>query len=341
MSGKSRRPKPKNWSKGAWQAGDEFMALFDGRSGNDVNGLGETEPSRPVQVFWQQPSSRGPFGAVQDHVVERHNSVPELLDVYTNPDRGPSERGEAPAQPRRETAAVFTDEVRAFALAHEADQVGITRIDQGWMYQGFETDLPNVVMLVVAMDHERAEVVPPTEERPDWAHEVAVQYNRGSRAAKHLAKWIREQGYAAKTHTGPWVSGMNLIPAAIAAGVGELGKHGSLINREFGSSFRLAAVETDMPLVDDAPDRFGGDEFCLGCQVCTNACPPQAISPEKQMVRGQEKWYVDFDKCIGYFNETYGCAICIAVCPWSTPGRAPKLAERWTARLRDAEDDAT
>jgi ferredoxin len=45
-------------------------------------------------------------------------------------------------------------------------------------------------------------------------------------------------------------------------------------------------------------------------------------------VRGAEKWYVDFDKCIGYFNETNGCGICIAECPWSRPGVAPRLAEK-------------
>lgn len=326
--------KRKDWSKDPWQASDAFRALFGGRSGNDFNGLGEAESRRPERVFWLQPSDRGPFGAVQECVVERHNSVPALYDVYANADRGPSER-DAPVAPegRQAGAGVFTEEVRTFALAHEANQVGVARIDPEWMYAGFETDLPNVIVLVVAMDHERAHVLPPSDEHPDWAHEVAVQYNRGSRAARELARWVRGQGYQAKTHTGPWVSAMNLIPAAIAAGVGELGKHGSLINRQLGSSFRLAAVETDMPLEADAPDRFGGDEFCLGCQVCTNACPPQAISAEKQMVRGVEKWYVDFDKCIGYFNETYGCAICIAVCPWSKPGRAPKLAQRWTKRM--------
>jgi epoxyqueuosine reductase QueG len=68
--------------------------------------------------------------------------------------------------------------------------------------------------------------------------------------------------------------------------------------------------------------------------VCRNACPPDAIGDVKQLVRGVEKWYVDFDKCIPYFDETYGCGICIAVCPWSTPGRAPKLAERWAQRRR-------
>jgi ferredoxin len=69
-----------------------------------------------------------------------------------------------------------------------------------------------------------------------------------------------------------------------------------MISRQFGSGVRLAGVTTDMPLVATAPDRFGGDEFCKTCQVCTRACPPSAIADQKQMVRGVERWYVDFDK---------------------------------------------
>ena len=123
-----------------------------------------------------------------------------------------------------------------------------------------------------------------------------------------------------------------LIPAALACGFGELGKHGSIINRRFGSSFRLAGVLTDMPLAADDAEAFGADDFCIHCRLCADACPPDAIAPAKQMVRGVEKWYVDFDRCIGYFNDSNGCGICIAVCPWSRPGVAPKLAEKLTRR---------
>ena len=87
-----------------------------------------------------------------------------------------------------------------------------------------------------------------------------------------------------------------------------------------------------MPLTADQVDMFGADDFCTSCQLCTNACPPQAIFEEKQTVRGDDKWYVDFDKCIGYFHEAYGCAICIAVCPWSRPGVAENLAAKMTRR---------
>src|SRR6185369_8696224 len=110
-----------------------------------------------------------------------------------------------------------------------------------------------------------------------------LQYARGTRASFALANWIRAQGYNAKAYPGPSAEALLLIPPAIESGLGELGKHGSMISRHFGSGVRLAGVTTDMPLVATTPDRFGGDEFCQSCQVCTKECPPGAIAAEKQM----------------------------------------------------------
>ena len=125
---------------------------------------------------------------------------------------------------------------------------------------------------------------------------------------------------------------MTMIPAAIEAGIGELGKHGSMITREFGSSFRLACVLTNIPLNTDAPDVFGGDDFCLNCQICANVCPVDAIYRDKQMVRGERKWYVDFDECVLYFVENNGCGICIGQCPYSRPDVGPRLIEKMAQR---------
>jgi len=123
-----------------------------------------------------------------------------------------------------------------------------------------------------------------------------------------------------------------MIPPAIECGFGELGKHGSIINKDYGSSFRLAAILTNVPLIPTPKVHYDVDDFCARCQVCSNACPPDAILPEKVPVRGETKWYVDFDKCIPFFNEHFGCGICIAVCPWSIPGRGPRIVEQLMRR---------
>jgi ferredoxin len=172
--------------------------------------------------------------------------------------------------------------------------------------------------------------------------DVGDQYARGTRSSFSLANWIRSQGYNARAFPGPSADALLLIPPAVASGLGELGKHGSMISRHFGAGVRLAGVTTDMLLVATAPDRFGGDDFCAICQACPRACPAGAISDKKQMVRGEEHWYVDFDKCIPAFTDLAGCAVCIAECPWTRPAARPKLLALWRGEWggRKAPDGA-
>ena len=163
--------------------------------------------------------------------------------------------------------------------------------------------------------------------------EVMRQYARAGNAAKHLANWIQDRGHVAEGKVGPNTDDVLMIPAAIEAGLGELGKHGSIINRELGSNFRLSMVTTDLPVIPDKPDVFGADVFCESCQLCYSACPPDAIFREKQMVRGETKWYVDFDKCVPYFVDNKTCGLCLVVCPWSRPGIAPNLLQKMAKRI--------
>ena len=104
------------------------------------------------------------------------------------------------------------------------------------------------------------------------------------------------------------------------AGLGELGKHGSLISPELGSSFRLGGVTTDMPLAADGPRDYGIDEVCASCGVCTRFFPGDAIKPEKKTVNGVKRWYVDTPACEPYFHKLYGCKICLMVCLLNSRG---------------------
>ena len=309
----------------------QFTSKMPEISGNAINGLGEAKPRQPSPSFWHKPNLH-PFGELQRVVSEYQQRSAEIRTVFTpTADRGPAPLERAPTQ-QSNSAEQFVADIKSFALANESDLVGIARLDPLWVYEGFTIDEPWIVVIGVAMEHEKLDQTPPSFANPTSAVEVGDKYNKAARACRELTNHILSQGYCAKAFQGPYASALNMIPAALAAGFGELGKHGSIINREFGSNFRLSAVSTDMPLIEDSPDQFGADQFCQGCEVCSNACPPKAIMPEKVMVRGTMKWYVDFDKCIPFFGEALGCAACIAKCPWSTPGRAPKLAERWSKR---------
>lgn len=308
----------------------ELVALLT-TSGNPINGLGETEPRRPSPFFWHPPDQH-PYGELQKAARTSSRrcpgAAPAFQAAYNHPQLIPI------ADARREqTAEAFTAQLKEFALANEADAIGITPMHPLYVFEGYSIAEPWVIVLALKHDFEKLRQVPSDETNGEGVTDIGNQYARGTRASFALANWIRSQGYSAHAYPGPMASALLLIPPAIASGLGELGKHGSMISRQFGSGFRLAGVTTDMPLTATAPDRFGGDEFCRTCQICTRECPPGAISPEKQMVRGVNRWYVDFDKCIPYFAEASSCGICIAVCPWTRPEVRPKLLRTMARRL--------
>ena len=312
----------------------ELLKRFPDVSGNAINGLGERQRRQPARFFWH-PADQHPFGELQQYIVTELRPASGEDRSFRNPhvDRGPSPVAINPQRAER-SAANWADDVKAFALDHEADLVGVAAMQPDYVFEGYQIEEPWVVVMGFQHDYQKLARAPATESDPAAYHDLHEQYNRGARAANKLANHIRGYGYQAQAFPGPMADALAMIPAAVAAGLGELGKHGSMINRQFGSAFRLSAVTTDLPLVPDAPDVFGADDFCTRCQVCRQACPPDAIFDDKQWVRGEKKWYVDFDKCIPYFGENYACGICIAVCPWSRPGLAENLIVKMARRRR-------
>src|SRR5690606_402698 len=110
---------------------------------------------------------------------------------------------------------------------------------------------------------------------------------------------------------------------AVKSGLGWVGKNGNLIHKQSGSFFFIATLITDLELQADAP--FAKD-YCGTCTRCIDACPTNAILPDK---------VIDASRCISYFtielkemlfpdemqgkfdNWLFGCDVCQDVCPWN------------------------
>ena len=106
------------------------------------------------------------------------------------------------------------------------------------------------------------------------------------------------------------------------SGLGWIGKHANLINKEMGSYFFIAELIVDIELEQDIPI----NDYCGTCTKCIDACPTEAIV---------QPYVVDGSKCISYLtielkdqilpNEfkgkmdswMFGCDICQDVCPWN------------------------
>ncbi len=293
------------------------------RSGNEINGLGVTEKVRATPVFHSSGGDPLEWQALDEFfsVINPWGVVRHLLANVWQLRRqdGPVARQRRNVGDREAMAAEIKDE----ALRAGAALVGITRITEEDLYEGRE--VPYEYAICIGLDMNRAEMAHIPHERA--AAEVMRAYREVSRVAIEVAATIRAMGWPAKAYGNPNATDILHIPLAIRAGLGQLGKHGSMISREHGSNFRLAAVLTDLPMTLDQPVDIAVDDLCIDCIRCVIDCPADAISNEKQLVRGEHKWYVDFDKCIPYFVKTYGCAICIEVCPWSEPGRGFDLTD--------------
>ena len=288
------------------------------QSGNAINGVGEERRRRARPVFHASGGAPLAWKALDDF-FSLINPWPVVRHVLFNT-----------WQLRRSEGPVAA-EVKALARRLGASVVGCAEVTEAALYEGREPGLRHAVCLGLEMDPHEMSFVPQARA----AAEVMRTYRRIARIAVELAEAIRAMGWPARAYGNPNSTDILLIPLAIRAGLGELGKHGSLIGVEHGSNFRLAAVLTDLPLALDAPVDAGVQDVCALCRRCVDDCPPRAILEEKQLVRGERRWYVDFDRCIPYFVKTYGCAICVEVCPWSRPGRGPALSERVLALRRD------
>jgi NAD-dependent dihydropyrimidine dehydrogenase PreA subunit len=307
-----------------------FGYLKPPRSGNAINGLGEREPSRARKVFHSSGGEPLAWKALDDFfsVINPWRVVRHV--IFNTWQLRRSEGKVAAARRDVKDPRAMAGEIKAAARRLGAPLVGITEVTEEDLYEGREPGLRYAICLGMPMDRAEMEHAPQARA----AAEVMRSYRALARVAVRLAEEVRAMGWPARAYGNPNSTDVLMIPMAVRAGLGELGKHGSMIGVEHGSNFRLAAVLTDLPLSLDAPVDIGVDDLCLVCRRCVDDCPPRAILEEKQWVRGIRKWYVDFDKCIPYFVKTYGCAICIEVCPWSEPGRGPSLSQQLLEKRR-------
>jgi epoxyqueuosine reductase len=141
--------------------------------------------------------------------------------------------------------------------------------------------------------------------------------NRLQKLADRIVAAIGPFGYRAFVDSAP------VLERALArdAGLGWIGKHSCLINKDAGSWFFLGEIYTDLPLPVDQP----ASAHCGTCSRCIQVCPTGAIVAP---------YRVDARRCISYLtielkeaiplelrpligNRIFGCDDCQLACPWN------------------------
>ena len=249
----------------------------------------------------------------------------------------------------------LADDIRQWARDLGFQAIGITEAkvpdkDQqhfhDWLEQGFHGDLhymerhkdlrctpealhPGVIRVISARmdylpaDTETVKILGEPEKAYVSRYALGRDYHKLIRKrltllGKKIEEAVGEHGYRAFVDSAPVME----RPLAQQAGLGWMGKHTLIINREAGSFFFLGELFTNLPLPVDEPYE---KNHCGRCQACMDICPTGAIV---------EPYKVDARKCISYLtiessasipvelrskmgNRVFGCDDCQLTCPWN------------------------
>ncbi|MFK7887891.1 MAG: tRNA epoxyqueuosine(34) reductase QueG [Gammaproteobacteria bacterium] len=234
------------------------------------------------------------------------------------------------------------------------DAVGIADVDlsaeephfERWLANGFGADMdymsrhgtkrsrpaeliPGTVRVISARLSYLPEHMPAALDQLDAPERAYVsRYALGRDYHKVLRTRLRDLGRRLETAVGEmggrvFVDSAPVLEKALArnAGLGWIGKHSNLINKDQGSWFFLGEIFTTLPLPVDTP----ATNHCGTCTACMDVCPTAAIVGPYE---------VDARLCISYLtienkgaipeslrgmmgNRIYGCDDCQLFCPWN------------------------
>lgn len=109
---------------------------------------------------------------------------------------------------------------------------------------------------------------------------------------------------------------------AVKSGLGWIGKHSLLINKEMGSFFFIGELLVD---IDLKPDEKSVNNYCGNCTKCIDACPTGAIVSSGIIDAGlclsyntiENREDIDENIVTNINDRVFGCDICQDVCPWN------------------------
>ena len=206
------------------------------------------------------------------------------------------------------------EHIKGFLQRFGTEIVGFGKVPEDLTALEIEESFPRAIVFGFRLSRS---VLRTVKDRPTliYKHHYKTVNWLLDQTAYHLARFIEEQGASAiaipasqlvdwKQHKGH-ISHRHL---AREAGLGYIGRSGSLVHPKYGAQVRYCSVLTDLSF--DLDEKIKDD--CGACSKCMTACPAQAISDEG----------VDIHRCYAKLEEfsrirgigQHICGVCIRAC---------------------------
>lgn len=183
-------------------------------------------------------------------------------------------------------------------------------------------DLPNAISIVLKIPKETIQLVKDESYEEYWAS-FHKQIDKLTEISLKGEEHIKNLGYNAfgltmTRNECDMKKLLSILPyktMATKSGLGWIGRSALFVTPEYGSAVALGGILTDMPLDFGTPIT---DSECDECTNCQEACPVDAINPQKWNDRLSRKDIIDIETCSEYIIDQYkaglGCTKCMSEC---------------------------
>lgn len=243
--------------------------------------------------------------------------VPKALPLFLNMQRA-ARMYNGKFRPRKsEASPAFIAELEALAYRVGAKDIRYIKVPANAIFKDKGIPHEYAIVYTVEMDKE------PIETSPSFDSQLEVMrgYKNMSVIGLKLAHFMHKHGYAA--YPGTALGGVtDYVHLAELAGLGAIGYHGLLITPGEGARLRINTIYTNitnLPIQSENEHKWVRD-FCAMCHKCIRSCPVDAIYDQPKPRGDGGMQCIDHASCREYFTKNYGCAVCLAVCPFSHAG---------------------
>lgn len=203
------------------------------------------------------------------------------------------------------------NKIEAYGMTLGVSQIGYITVNESHLFKESIVLFKHAILLTMEMKKSEIQAAPSIR----TIREIFRTYYELGNVVNDISDFLRSKGYNAQPV--PAISNnVNLALMARDAGLGEFGKHGLLITKEFGPSVRIAAVLTDIENLpfNNSDKQTWIKNFCDSCNACVKKCPAEAIYEKPLVFEDGSEQHIDYKKCAIPFSKDNGCTVCIKEC---------------------------